>query len=70
LVGQQKYLPTSVGLKLNVKETTMTLKEQQKQIDQMQRRIAELVDELRTTQADVRQFKKAVANDLQRLVNK
>jgi len=48
----------------------MTLKEQQKQIDQMQRRIAELVDELRITQNDVNQFKKAVANDLQRLVNK
>ena len=48
----------------------MTLKEQQKQIDQMQRRIAELVDELRTTQADVRQFKSAVAKDLQRLVSK
>ena len=48
----------------------MTLKEQQKQIDQMQRRIAELVDELRMTQNDVNQFKKAVASDMQRLVNK
>jgi len=48
----------------------MTLKEQQKQIDQMQRRIAELVDELRMTQNDMVQFKKAVANDMQRLVNK
>ena len=42
----------------------MTLKEQQKQIDQMQRRIAELVDELRTTQADVRQFKSALLRGL------
>jgi len=48
----------------------MTLKEQQKQINQLQMRISELVDELRTTQADVNQFKKAVANDMQRLVSK
>jgi H2-forming N5,N10-methylenetetrahydromethanopterin dehydrogenase-like enzyme len=46
----------------------MTLKEQQKQIDKLQRRISDLVDELRITQADVRQFKSAVAKDMQRLV--
>ena len=44
----------------------MTLKEQQKQIDKLQRRIAELVDELRSTQADVKQFKTAVSRDIKR----
>lgn len=46
----------------------MTLKQQQVQIDNLQKRISDLVDELRTTQADVRQFKSAVAKDMQRLV--
>ena len=46
----------------------MTLKEQQKQIDKLQQRISQLVDELRVTQADVKQFKSAVANDMRRLV--
>ena len=46
----------------------MTLKEQQKQIDKLQARITDLVDELRSTQADVKQFKSAVAKDMQRLV--
>ena len=39
----------------------MTLKEQQKQIDYLQRRVNELVDELKMTQNDMVQFKKAVA---------
>lgn len=46
----------------------MTLKEQQKQINKLQARISELVDELRSTQADVRQFKSAVTKDMKRLV--
>jgi molecular chaperone GrpE (heat shock protein) len=52
--------------KWNVKEEKMTLKEQQKQIDKLQLRIAELVDELRSTQADVKQFKTAVSRDIKR----
>jgi len=44
----------------------MTLKEQQKQIDKLQQRISELVDELRSTQADVKQFKSAVTRDMKR----
>ena len=46
----------------------MNLREQQKQIDRMQARIAQLVDELRTTQSDIKQFKSAVARDMKRLV--
>jgi cell fate (sporulation/competence/biofilm development) regulator YmcA (YheA/YmcA/DUF963 family) len=46
----------------------MTLKEQQKQIGQLQRRISDLVDEMRTMQSDVKQFKRAVASDMKRLV--
>tara|TARA_A100001515_G_scaffold91921_1_gene73324 strand:+ start:4039 stop:4215 length:177 start_codon:yes stop_codon:yes gene_type:complete len=53
---------------LNVKEKTMTLKEQQKQIGQLQRRISDLVDEMRAMQSDVKQFKRAVASDMKRLV--
>lgn len=45
----------------------MTLKEQQKQIDKLQQRISQLVDEIRVTQADVKQFKSAVAKDMRRL---
>ena len=48
----------------------MTLKEQQKQIDYLQRRVNELVDELKMSQNDMVQFKKAVAKDMQRLINK
>jgi H2-forming N5,N10-methylenetetrahydromethanopterin dehydrogenase-like enzyme len=57
-----------VGLKLNVKEKNMTLREHQKQIDKLQKRLAEVVDELRITQSDIKQFKSAVANDIKRLV--
>ena len=46
----------------------MTLKEQQKQIDKLQARISDLVDELRFTQSDIKQFKSAVAKDMKRLV--
>ena len=46
----------------------MTLREHQKQIDKLQKRLAELVDELRTTQSDIKQFKSAVAKDMKRLV--
>ena len=42
----------------------MTLKEQQKQIGQLQRRISDLVDEMRTMQSDIRQFKTRVASDM------
>ena len=48
----------------------MTLKEQQKQITQLQRRISDLVDELRTMQSDIKQFKSAVAKDMKRALEK
>ena len=44
----------------------MTLKEQQEQINHLQKRIGTLVDELRITQADVKNFKEAIARDMQR----
>ena len=44
----------------------MTLKEQQKQIDRLQKRISELVEDLRLTQADVKSFKTAVSRDVKR----
>jgi len=44
----------------------MTLKEQQKQIDHLQKRITTLVDELRITQSDMKTFKEAVARDIKR----
>jgi molecular chaperone GrpE (heat shock protein) len=66
LVGLLLLIQTLVVWKWNVKEEKMTLKEQQKQIDKLQLRIAELVDELRSTQADVKQFKTAVSRDIKR----
>lgn len=48
----------------------MTLKEQQKQISQLQRRISDLVDEMRTMQSDIRQFKNAVASDMRLVLEK
>lgn len=68
MVGLHLLIRTLVGLKLNVKEKNMTLREHQKQIDKLQKRLAELVDELRTTQSDIKQFKSAVAKDMKRLV--
>ena len=68
MVGLLLLIQTLVVWKWNVKEEKMTLKEQQKQIDKLQQRISQLVDELRVTQADVKQFKSAVANDMRRLV--
>ena len=68
MVGLHLLIRTLVGLKLNVKEKNMTLIEHQKQIDKLQKRLAELVDELRTTQSDIKQFKSAVAKDMKRLV--
>jgi len=47
----------------------MTLKEQQEQIDHLQKRIGTLVDELRITQADVKNFKEAVARDMKRTID-
>ncbi len=66
MVGLLLLIQTLVVWKWNVKEEKMTLKEQQKQIDKLQLRIAELVDELRSTQADVKQFKTAVSRDIKR----
>jgi molecular chaperone GrpE (heat shock protein) len=66
LVGLLLLIQTLGVWKWNVKEEKMTLKEQQKQIDKLQLRIAELVDELRSTQADVKQFKTAVSRDIKR----
>ena len=68
MVGLLLLIQTLVVWKWNAKEKKMTLKEQQKQIDRMQARIAQLVDELRTTQSDIKQFKSAVARDMKRLV--
>lgn len=66
MVGLLLLIQTLGVWKWNVKEEKMTLKEQQKQIDKLQLRIAELVDELRSTQADVKQFKTAVSRDIKR----
>jgi|19_taG_2_1085344.scaffolds.fasta_scaffold11509_6 hypothetical protein len=44
----------------------MTLKEQEAQINRMQKRISQLVEELRITQADVKTFKGNVARDMKR----
>tara|TARA_R100000008_G_C3546747_1_gene147991 strand:- start:693 stop:923 length:231 start_codon:yes stop_codon:yes gene_type:complete len=66
LVGLLLLIQTLGVWKWNVKEEKMTLKEQQKQIDKLQQRISELVDELRSTQADVKQFKSAVTRDMKR----
>ena len=44
----------------------MTFKKQQEQIKRLQSRIAELVEELRITQSDVKNFKESVARDMQR----
>jgi len=44
----------------------MTLKEQQKEIERLQRRIVDLVDDLRITQGDIKAFKEAIARDMQR----
>ena len=45
----------------------MTMKEK---MDKLQQRIAVLVDDLRETQADVERFKKAVARDMKRALEK
>ena len=66
MVGLLLLIQTLVVWKWNAKEKKMTLKEQQKQIDKLQRRILDLVDELRSTQADVKQFKSAVSRDMKR----
>ncbi len=66
MVGLLLLIQTLGVWKWNVKEEKMTLKEQQKQIDKLQQRISELVDELRSTQADVKQFKSAVTRDMKR----
>ena len=68
MVGLLLLIQTLGVWKWNVKENKMNLREQQKQIDRMQARIAQLVDELRTTQSDIKQFKSAVARDMKRLV--
>ena len=44
----------------------MTLKQQQEQIDYLQKRITTLVDELRVTQGDMKTFKETVARDMKR----
>ena len=44
----------------------MTLKEQEVQINRMQKRIGQLVEELRITQSDVKTFKSNVARDMKR----
>ena len=44
----------------------MTLKEQQQQINRMQKRISVLVDEIRLGQTEMKNFKKDVARDMKR----
>ena len=47
----------------------MTLKEQGQQIKRLQGRVIELVEDLRSTQADIKFFKEAVARDIQRTID-
>ena len=47
----------------------MTLKEQKVQLARLQRRLTEVVDELRETQNDLKGFKEAVARDIKRTID-
>ena len=50
----------------------MTIKEQKDQkehIARLQRRLTEIVDELRETQRDLKGFKEAVARDIKRTID-
>tara|TARA_R110000824_G_scaffold356764_1_gene544028 strand:- start:720 stop:896 length:177 start_codon:yes stop_codon:yes gene_type:complete len=53
-----------------LKEKTMTLKQHNEKINKMQRRISELVDELRLTQNELRVFKQDVSRDIKRAFEK
>ena len=44
----------------------MTLKQQQKQIAELQARITKLVDELRVTQHEIKRFKEMMSSDMKR----
>lgn len=46
----------------------MNMFEQQKEIKRLSLRLRELVDELRQTQNDLKQFKEAVARDIKRTI--
>ena len=48
----------------------MTLKQHNEKINKMQRRISELVDELRLTQNELRVFKQDVSRDIKRAFEK
>ena len=46
----------------------MTLKQHETQINRLQQRIAELVEELRQTQGELKAFKKRVAYDMKNVL--
>tara|TARA_R110002110_G_scaffold186504_1_gene393662 strand:- start:729 stop:908 length:180 start_codon:yes stop_codon:yes gene_type:complete len=46
----------------------MTLKQHETQINRLQQRIAELVEELRQTQGELKTFKKRVAYDMKNVL--
>tara|TARA_R110002020_G_scaffold207884_2_gene413463 strand:+ start:930 stop:1121 length:192 start_codon:yes stop_codon:yes gene_type:complete len=53
---------------LKKEKTMMNMFEQQKEIKRLSLRLRELVDELRQTQNDLKQFKEAVARDIKRTI--
>jgi len=44
----------------------MNLKQQEEQIKRLQLRVVDLVEELKTTQNDIKNFKEAISRDLKR----